>query len=342
MEYYSCKFVAGMYLVLNSRIDMDWPHVTLCCESMPGVALLDEPDVTMARYLILRSQLIAEGFVGGANTRNEVFCRRCMYYKKAKWEISPLVSYVNISAYPSPCQCRCIYCYNQGTSLMATKTEMRKPDVKTAYERLYKLIRYGQDKGFILPDATYQISCGEITIHEYKNQIMELVRGRKTRYLTNAFLYDEDLGREMHRNPDAEINLSIDAGTPQTWSKIKGVNNFEKVMSNLVRYYKDSTREGQISFKYIVMPGINDNIEDYVSLMEIMNVLGIKELTIARDGRIKYRMNDGQRVQLFGATAYLMAVCRKTGVKYETSLFADDEKAEAELLADEILQKGLI
>ena len=77
-----------------------------------------------------------------------------------------------------------------------------------------------------------------------------MVKGKTANFYTNAFVFDEDIAQNMHNNPNSFINLSIDAGTPQTWKKVKGFDNFDKVTDNLVKYYVNCARPGQITLKY--------------------------------------------------------------------------------------------
>ena len=37
-------------------------------------------------------------------------CKDCVQFRKANWETKNEISRVNFSMYPSPCQCKCIYC----------------------------------------------------------------------------------------------------------------------------------------------------------------------------------------------------------------------------------------
>lgn len=343
MKYSACKSIADMHLVINSAIHVDKRPVTLCCENLPGVPLSDDPAITYGQLFVLRSQLVADGVSDAKDTRTDVFCKRCFNYQQEDWACRPLISHVNLSVYPSPCQSRCCYCGVRNNSAMyGNKSLMESPEVKLAYDRLFKLIDYGQKNGFIFPDATYQVSCGEITIHPYKRQIMELTRGKTTTYYTNAFQYDADIGRELHCNPDTKINLSIDAGIPETWHKVKGVNNFDQVISNLVHYYQDSIQPGQITLKYIVLPGVNDTLEDYCSIVEIMKVLEVNNLSITRNLFERYTLNDNQRVQLASAAAYLMAILKKNGLEFSLSLYSKEEIDYATQLMNEILEKELV
>jgi hypothetical protein len=59
--------------------------------------------------------------------------------------------------------------------------------------------------------------------------------------------------------------VSLDAGTRETFAKIKGLDLFDKVCDNLVRY----SSKGPVRLKYIILPGLNDNeadIDGFVAL----------------------------------------------------------------------------
>lgn len=146
----------------------------------------------------------------------------------------------------------------------------------------------------------------------------------------------------LHENPRSAINLSIDAGIAQTWKTVKGVDNFETITENLVKYRQKSLHSGQITLKYIILPDINDTYEDYTSLMEIMKVLEVKHLTLARDTRIKYQLGTQEKDKLLGAVAYLAALCHKNGITNDMFTFTPGERQQVAQLAAEVLQKNLI
>ena len=161
-------------------------------------------------------------------------------------------------------------------------------------------------------------------------------------FYTNCMKYDEDIAQNLHDNPNSAINLSIDSGTPETWKKVKGIDNFDKVTENLARYYTQSARSGQITLKYIVLPGVNDIYEDYQSLMEIMKVLEVKHLTLSRDTRIKYDISRKERTKLASAAAYLLAMCHKNGITNDMFTYTQEEQKETIQLAREILRRGQV
>lgn len=349
MEYYSCPMIEQMFLTFNGRIDTSEKPVTLCCENIediPRFSLAETPEETLKNFLAGRDFIIAEGkkLASSPDSHNGLLirgggvytsgCRKCFRYQKKKWVSDGLIHFVNLSMYPAPCQCRCIYCGIRNENNNNEETAQ-------AYERMFSTIELAKEMGLIAPDAIWQVSSGEITIHPYKKRILNLVQGQAAVFLTNCFRFDEQIAQNLHDNPQSSINLSIDAGTPQTWHKVKGVDNFEEVMGNLVKYYQKSARDGQITLKYIILPGINDTWEDYSSLMEIIRILKVSCLELSRDTANLYTMCPEERITLSSALAYLIALCKKNGVQYGHFYFTPEEQSYAEKLADEILQRGL-
>ena len=194
----------------------------------------------------------------------------------------------------------------------------------------------------LAPDFAWQVTCGEISIHPYKKRFLELIEGRPAHFFTNGFRYDEGIAQHLHENPNSCLFLSIDAGIPETWHKVKGVNNFETVLSNLTKYYHRSA-PGQIRLKYIVLPGINDTWEDYVSVVDIAKALKVQAIEISRDHVIKSSMSPKERITLVSAAAYLLALCQKNDIP--VALFdlnyTLEEQEQMQQLAQEILERGL-
>jgi wyosine [tRNA(Phe)-imidazoG37] synthetase (radical SAM superfamily) len=248
-----------------------------------------------------------------------------------------LIHYVNLSMYPAPCQSKCMYCgVHSGESGVFDKR--RHAD---CYEKLFDMLDYALESGMIAPDAVWQVSSGEITIHPFKDRILDLVRYRTAIFYTNCFIFDEKVAANLKENPRSVINLSIDAGTPQTWNRVKGVDNFNTVTDNLVKYF-NSSKPGQITLKYIVLPGINDNLEDYATVIEIMKILKVKQLTISRDGRMKYSLDAEQGEDLINAAGYLAAMLHRNGMTMDMFTYTPAEREHVAAFANALLKAGIV
>ena len=210
-----------------------------------------------------------------------------MFQEKDWDEIDGLIHFININMFYAPCQCKCIYCgqHTIDKSILDSKLNDK------SFEKVINAIESMKNQCMIADDVLWQVASGEITIHPLKDRILSLINGNAARFLTNGFIFNEKIAANLGKNPRSEINLSIDSGTAKTWYKVKGVNNFNTVIDNLNKYSANSARPGQITLKYIVLPGINDNLADYQGVIEIMKVLKAEQLQISRDSRFKYSQN---------------------------------------------------
>lgn len=338
-ERYSCQYIEDCSLTFTGRIDTGELAVSMCCEPIPDhpkITFSADPKETLARFIGLHALTVHEGCSGKGMFASG--CKKCRDYQKRTWGTKDgLIHYVNLSMYPAPCQCHCVYC-NVHREEENKIQYVNSNEVKEAYKSLFDMVRLAKEEGVIAPDARWQVSSGEITIHPFKEQIFELIQGENATFFTNCFQYDSKIANILHTHPGCALNLSIDAGTAQTWYKVKGVDNFEKVVSNLEAYHKCCQNPAQITLKYIVLPGINDSPEDYVSLMEIMQRLEVRHLFISRNMKEKY---DGDRVKagdLLDSVARLLAMCQTNHISY--SLLSLGVDREVEQLAAEIVNRG--
>ena len=349
MKYKSCSMIENFFMNFNGRIDLDEKCVMLCCEGIdnkPRTLLLETAQESVKAFKREYAEVIAEsvklGLCGGAD-QERVFtagCAKCPNFLEGDYGHSDgRIHYVNLSMYPAPCQSKCIYCnvHSGGTG------NFNKELHAGYYEKVFDMLDYACEIGLVAPGARWQVSSGEIAIHPYRDRILNLVENKAATFYTNCFIFDEKIARNLASNPHSSINLSIDAGTPKTWHKIKGVDNFGAVMENLTKYFSNSSGQGQITLKYIVLPGINDNLEDYISVIEIMKILKVKHLTISRDVKEKYSLNDKeQKDNLIGAAGYLAAMLHKNGLTLDLFTYTPEERESVVAVANELLHTGQV
>lgn len=348
MKYKSCPAIENFFLNFNGNIDTGRKFMSLCCEHFeirPGIALSESAQQSIESFQRQRAEIIAEsvrlGLLGGSdNERNYTNgCAKCANFLEGDYGSSDgLIHYINLSMYPAPCQCKCIYC-NIHRSENGVFDKQLHADY---YEKLFDTLDYAQKNGLIAKNATWQVSSGEIAIHPYKDRILDLVKDQAAVFYTNCFIFDKKVAANLTANPRSAINLSIDSGTPKTWFKIKGIDNFDVITANLLKYSNSSSRPRQIGLKYIILPGINDNIEDYLCVIEIMKTLKIKRLSISRDTRIKYIPNTKLKEDLISAAGYLVAILHKNEMKTDMSTYTPAEREHVVAFANELLQAGKV
>ena len=76
-----------------------------------------------------------------------------------------------------------------------------------------------------------------------------------------------------------KIITSIDAGTRETFKKIKRNDMFDKVMENLRKYPVNKTK---LILKYLILEGVNDNETDIDRFYEIAKEAGAVIMLIDR------------------------------------------------------------
>ena len=338
---YSCFAINNAQIVFSSQINTYNPIILICCtekfSTIPLCYFGETPEETMQNYFELRKGLIDAGITLGRQglAGKDKGCAICVHYQLGDWSANEenelIIRNVNLSTYPSPCQSKCIYCPDKQLNSFCEDDSIR-----LGYTRLFDTLEYATSNKMIAPDALWSIAPGEITIHPYKDKIYNLVAGYPTVFHTNCFIFDEKIAGILEVNPKASISFSIDSGTPETWLKVKGVNNFTEVLNNLQKY-RSVSDSSQIRIKYIVLPGVNDSLPEFHSLVSLLSALRLSTLSISRDTCKKYTFSDTEREQLIKSTSCLSAIMNKNDIKTEFHNFTKYEQQAVIDQAQELL-----
>lgn len=69
---------------------------------------------------------------------------------------------------------------------------------------------------------------------------------------TTCIKFSEQIAQALAGQDYCSLNVSIDAGTREMYAKIKGVDQFHKVIENFKKYYDRSRDKSRVSLKYIL------------------------------------------------------------------------------------------
>lgn len=269
-KLYSCKFINNFDLVINRMINEEC--ISFCCYDYvdkPLLKLVSDVETNVFNIVNLRNEIIKKGL-------DNEGCKSCKYYSQIKTENNNKIKFINLSFYPSPCQCNCIYC-----DIKKNKNMMRVTDeMNEYYDLLFKTLDRLVEIGIIDDDPLYQISCGEISIHPFKNKILSYIKDKRVIIYSNCMIYDNDISNILRENKKAYINCSIDAGNSKLWEQIKGNNKFDIVLNNIKKYSNDSN-VNNIYLKYIILTNINDDVKSFNDLIKIMKFLELEHLIIS-------------------------------------------------------------
>ena len=335
---YSCYKIGEFHIAFNGIVDY-YAFFSVCCERqeyIPVFLLCESGKDTIEGLIKAHTKLVKKLESNNIKRVLSQNYTKCPQYRLCTGN-SNLIQHVLLGMYPSPCQSRCIYC----PAIKYAHTDWR-PGTNNVYEKVFNALEYAISIGLVDADAIWTISSGEITIHPYKDRILDIVKNRSASFWTNCFKYDERIADNLLKNPRSRIHLSIDSGTPETWRKVKGFDNFTEVMGNLIKYYNNSTHSEQIALKYILLPGVNDSYKDYSQLIEIMEKLCIMRLTISRDTFLEYKMTAEENGALMKASGLLTAMLTHAGLKYDFHAFSPHEIECIQLHKVELIHSGVM
>ncbi|GHV53565.1 hypothetical protein FACS1894216_11800 [Synergistales bacterium] len=191
------------------------------------------------------------------------------------------------------CNVRCCYC-----TAYDDKRYLLDKDILESGNRFIddwrQLIRLYADKCIYVAFAN-----GEMTVSPWRDEVLcDLLNTAKNWNLlipTNGVEYNADIARLMRLGRVQDLMISLDAGTRETFQKIRGVDCFEKVISNIRRYKETSERSDCISIKYIILEGLNDNRIDIDCFVNIASELQVKVIISNDNFTLQNPMSDNVR-----------------------------------------------
>ena len=152
-----------------------------------------------------------------------------------------LINHISIET-DTTCNMRCVYCsptYYGGN--------------KSNYDPI-QLIEEMDKKGFLDKSVVIFWGGGEPTIGEdfenRLNRLTKIVNIKSIRFFTNSTKNSKGISNWL-KNGKAQITTSIDAGSEETFRKVRGINGIQRVLSNLENYKKLIDNPQKITIKYI-------------------------------------------------------------------------------------------
>ncbi len=168
------------------------------------------------------------------------------------------------------CNSRCIYCSDSYYS------NLDSYDALPATKDFIK-------KGFLEKNALITFQGGEPTMMKNFNKIAELFlkQNAKIRVNSSGIIYHDSIYKGI-KSGNLKLVVSIDSGTRELYKKIKRVDKFDKLLKNLKKYssvLKDFNNDC-LTLKYIIIPGVNDSVQDIDNWLNLTKNIGIKSIII--------------------------------------------------------------
>lgn len=200
-------------------------------------------------------------------------CLNCANYVKQMHPSKPKFHQIGYGV-GHVCNSNCTYCARQYSERGARSS--KKISVWQNEFDFSKFMRAVKSSSYYDQKVT-QIFLGpaEITVHKNREKILEEALTDGTQYIvaTNGIIYNEKIALLAAKKQNY-LFISIDAGTKETYCKIKRVDMFENTIKNLIRYSEAGVN---IYMKYIVLPNNigNDDLLGFMKIVKDIMPIGV-------------------------------------------------------------------
>jgi len=297
----------------------------LCCQvtinnQLPTIYFdkSDTPKVKVEKLIELRNNI-----KNALKTGESCACDGCPNIEM-RWtrEATQLIQFYP-AFYKSICNLKCIYCGQP--KMRESYSDFDADDVPPILQEL-------KDENVIDGNTYFRFANGEISIIPGREKMLSMLNGTKTVILSNCVLYDEILAQHL-KYGRSFLLCSLDAGTRETYKKIKGADKFDNVCANLKKYSQIT----DIQLKYIFLEGINDSDEDVSGFINFALELKPETVKMSKDFRAKTNYNNNTLKQ----SAKIISEMNKCGIKtqFSDSTYNKEEKEQIEFFVSELKQQ---
>lgn len=213
-------------------------------------------------------------------------CQNCVMDRE-QWMVSRDYPrhYKSVSFYQrgcSDCLSRCIYCCSGGNCDKTTAVPMRNPE--DFAEFAFSVLSLGR----VDDDFTCAIDVSE---RDHDRKVGAAVGALERAglvplvYKINSCLlaYEDHLADLMRRGM-VYVIWSLDAGTRETYRKIKQIDAFDRAVETVRRYLAEDAFGGRfIVAKYLIVKGINDNAAEFDSYLRLIRELKLRFASLSFD-----------------------------------------------------------
>lgn len=268
---------------LNETLNFDALKVFYCCATRTGPSIdIPKPDkikdiITKRNKLIrmLDKGIIPEECSGCFDLKEQENPKPLILSAFSKLPKANLI----IVKHFKQCDCSCIYCCEQYLSGRKIVLKSKKSD----YYDLLPIIKEMYKQNIIdKKELDVHFQGGNVSVlDEFEDLVNIFIENgvKRIEIATNGIKY-LPIVEEICRKTFVDINISIDCGTKETFKKIKTVDKFEEVKENIKKYAKLPLL---LRLKYILVRGVNDNIQELTNYIELMKETGVKNSELMID-----------------------------------------------------------
>jgi len=269
----------------------------------------DGLEVAYNRFLVKRK----EAFTSAKKGLIPLGCKNCrMLTAQEIPDNQPKLLAITVNFYPSVCNADCVYCgWGFSNDKDCNVQEAKKFQLsKFITEELIKL----KSNSMISERATIIYESGEIAITPDNKFLLSYALDNPDfifRISTNAIIYSPLISQIISQNKESYVAVDMDAGTPETYLKVKGVNKFYKVIENLKKY----VTHGKVEVKYIIIPDMNDDEVNLCGTVNVAKELKLKSMVISPEFQLINSKDQFAKRKMLYSAAKLMNILTENDIR---------------------------
>lgn len=269
MKYKSCHSI-------EHGIIFTWEKVVNCCMYKAN----DGANILFDKYFSSKDFSIEKIFEKKRRLRENLKkgiipqgCQNCYNLEEKDWDDDDYIKYVYVSHW-TKCNCNCAYCYYDGS---------KKFFQKFKNDKLLPILKKLAENKQLRNDGYLIITGGEPSCLNELSSIINFAikQDIKDIYLNSSCIkYEKSIEKALKKDK-IEITLSLDSSNKELYKKIKRIDAFDKVIKNIKKYIKaQNEKKTAVRIKYIILPNINDSIEEMDNWLILCQNIGIKKVIL--------------------------------------------------------------
>jgi uncharacterized Fe-S cluster-containing radical SAM superfamily protein len=238
------------------------------------------------------------------NKLNVEYCEKCAYHQNSLFPKKNQINMLDFRTVGRLCNIKCCYC-----------STWQKPSQINKISNPCDIMRFLEYKGLISTGFTViNWANNEICLNPYRDAFLDYISDYFSIILTNGTIFDDKI-YNLLRNGMCLINISVDAGTQETYAKVKNADLFDVLCENLVKY---SQANGSILLKYIILPELNDNKRDIYGFLELCKKVNPIRIRLSRD---YHSPPSTQNSDILGTVDFMLRLFKSNGFKIDANEF---------------------
>lgn len=182
-------------------------------------------------------------------------CLGCVFLEEKEWDQEDYINFLQFNHWVL-CNSKCQYCY---------AVQNREYYSKITPYNVVPVIKEMVEKKILRPGGEVSFGGGEPTIYEDFEELINILLDNgfyNMRIHSSGIKYSPAIERAI-KEGKLNVVVSIDSASPEVYKKIKNVDKYHQVLENL-RKYADANKNGYglMTSKYIIIPNVNDNVEE--------------------------------------------------------------------------------